>query len=121
MALAPHEAPRSRQVEALQAALAARRPNSLPAVLAAAKPSPAEARLVAQLQAEVGALQERLAGAQREHEHVLRGLQQQYERLKLEAGGARERARAEVRGEGVWEVGPLGGGRRSFGRAGEAA
>jgi hypothetical protein len=65
-------------------------------VLQAARPPPAEGRLVAALQAEVEALQERLAGAQRGHEHALRALQQQYEQLKARAAGERERERLEV-------------------------
>lgn len=87
------------QVEALQHALATRHPNSLPAVLQAAKPPPAESRLVQQLQGEVDALQARLQASQREHEHSLRALQQQYEQLKAQAMRDRERERAEVGGE----------------------
>jgi hypothetical protein len=85
------------QVASLQEALASRHPNSLPAALIAARPPPGEGRVVAALQAEVQALAERLRAAQREHEHSLRGLQQQHEQLKAQAARERAQERAEVR------------------------
>ena len=81
------------QVAALQKTLTSRNPNSLAAVISAAKPSQEQLAAVQHLGLEKEALQQQLVREQREHEHVLRSLRQQYEQLK----GQLEQRLAEVK------------------------